>query len=128
MDYSVLTQEIQRYEDLNGESLDQIQREPLEIIHLNKFIQVHGKHLEGDHQMLSENELVQSSDYIFLVFRISIIQVLDKLCFNQTLLVKPLLVFKNLERHVLFFFMIITFQDDAKAAFAKLFDDLISEG
>lgn len=77
MDYIIFTEEVQRYKYLNGEPLDQVERKTLEIVHLDEFIQVHGQHLERYHQVLTEQELIMASDYIFLIFFVLIIQMFD---------------------------------------------------
>ena len=43
----VLRQVIQRDEYLNSKSLYQVQGEPLEIVHLDKFVQVDREHFKG---------------------------------------------------------------------------------
>ena len=90
----------------------------MEIVHLDEFIEVHGQHLESDHQVLAEQKLIQSSNYIFLIFFVLIIQMFDKLGFDETLLVQPLLVFENFKSHVLFLLVIVTFEHDAEATFS----------
>jgi len=49
MDDIVFVKVIERYEDLNGESLDQVKRKALKMIHFNELIQIHGQHLESYH-------------------------------------------------------------------------------
>ena len=76
--------------------------------------------------MLSENKLVQSPDDVLLVLWVPIVEVLDKLGFNKTLLVKSLLVLEYLQSNILLLLVIIALKDDSKATLAKLLDDLVS--
>lgn len=123
----VLGKIVQRYKYLNSKPLNKVKTKALEVVHLYEFIQVHRQHLESYDQMLSEEELVQPSDNVFLILRIFIIQVLNQLCFNKTLLIQPLFVLKDLDCYVFLLLVIITFQYNAKTAFTALFYDLISK-
>ena len=51
----------------------------------------------------------------------------DKLCLNETLLVKSLLVLENLDSYIFFLFVIITLQNNSKTSFTALFDDFVSK-
>lgn len=73
----VFAEEVQRYKNLNCEALDQVERESLEIVHLDEFVQVHRQHFECNHQVLAEHELVKASNNIFLIFFVLIIQMFD---------------------------------------------------
>lgn len=114
----VLTEVVQRYENLDRESFYQIEGESLEVVHLNEFIQVHTQHLEDDHQMLSEIELVDASNNVFLVIKVLVVQVLDQFSFNKALLIQPSLVLKDLESHILSCFVIVALQHHTKATFS----------
>ena len=92
MYYVVLAEVVERYEYLDSESLYQVKRETLEMIHLDELVQIHREHFEGDHEMLSEKKLVRPPDDIFLIFGITFVQMLYQSRFHQTLLVQPLLV------------------------------------
>ena len=76
--------------------------------------------------MLSEHELVQSSDNVFLIFRVIVIQVFDQLCFNQALLIESLFVFEDFDGDILFLFVIVSPHDDTETAFSELFVDFVT--
>ncbi len=70
-----------------GESLNKVQRESIEIVHFDEFIEVYGEHFKSNDQVLAEDELVQSPDDVLLVIRVQTIQRLYQLGLHQTLLV-----------------------------------------
>lgn len=88
----ILRQVVQRYEYLNGEALDEIEREALEVVHLDEFIKIDGQHFESDHEMLPEVKLVQSANYVLLVLGVLVVQVLYQFCFHKALLVQSFLI------------------------------------
>lgn len=92
----IFGQVIQRYEYLNSEPFDEIEREALEVVHFDEFVQVYGQHFERYHKMLSEVELVQAANNVLFVLRILVVQVLYQFRFHQALLVQPLFVFQDL--------------------------------
>ncbi len=87
VDDGVLAEVVEGNENLDGESLDEVEGETLEVVHLDELVQVDREHLERYHQVLPEHELVESPDDVLFVFRIPVVQVLDQLGFDQTLLV-----------------------------------------
>ena len=87
MDNVILAKVIQRYEYLNSKPFDQIQGESLEMVHLYELVQVYTQHFKNDHQMLSEIELINSSDDILFVVEIFIIQMLNQFSLDQSLFV-----------------------------------------
>ena len=87
MDDVVLAEVVQRYEYLNSKSFDQIQGEALEMVHLDKLIQIHTQHFEDYHQVLPKVELVDTSNNVFLIIQVFIVQMLNQLGFNETLFV-----------------------------------------
>lgn len=122
----MLIKVIKRNEDLNCESLDKIQREPLKVVHLYEFVQVHRQHLKGDAQMLSKHKLVKSTYDVFLVFWIIIVQVLNQFGLHQTLLVQSLFVFQDLKSNKALFLVVVASEDNTKRPLAQLFVDFIS--
>ena len=96
------------------------------MIHLYELIKVDRKHLKGDHEMFSENELIPSSNNVLFILWIFIVQMLDKSGFYKTLLIQPLLILENLESNVLSLFMVVTLEHHSEAAFANLLRDFIS--
>lgn len=79
-------------ENLDGESLDEIERKALELVHLDKLIKVDGEHLEGHAEMASEDELVGLAYDVLLVLWVVLVEMIDQLGFDQALLVESFLV------------------------------------
>lgn len=97
----------------------------MEVVHFDELVQVDGQHLERDDQVLPEDKLVQPFDDVLLVLRIVIIQMLHELGLNQSLLIQPLLVLQDLQRHVHLFLVVIAPQDLAKRTLPNLLGDLV---
>ena len=76
--------------------------------------------------MLSEHELLPSSDDVFLVFRVFVVQVLNEFGFYQTLFVKSLLILQYFKCYVLSFFVVITLEDHTEATFSKFLINFVS--
>ena len=76
--------------------------------------------------MLTEHELIEASDDVLLVFFVLVVQVLDELSLDETLLIQSLLVLEDLQGNMFSLFVIVTFEHDAEAAFTKLLDDLVA--
>ena len=76
--------------------------------------------------MLSEHELVVTSDDILLVFWVPIVQVFNKFGFYQALLVKSLLVLEYLKCAVLAELVVIAFKHNTETTLAQLFNDFVS--
>lgn len=96
----------------------------MEVVALDELIQIHAQHLEGEDQMLAEDELFFYADYILFVLWVVVSQLLQNLGFNEALLVEALLVSENLEGHVLLVLVIKTFEYLAEAALSEPVDDL----
>lgn len=77
---------------LNGEPLDQIHREPVEVIHFDELVEVHAQHLEGHYQVLAEHKVVILPDYILFVLGVALVQGVQQLRLYKPLFVKALLV------------------------------------
>ena len=76
--------------------------------------------------MLAEDKVVQPLYNIFLILWVVSIQSFDQFRFNQTLFVKSLLVFQNLQCHEFLLFVIEYTEYDTKGALTKLLDHLIT--
>jgi hypothetical protein len=70
MDYVVFSQEVQRNQNLDRESLNQTKTEALEVVHFDKIVKVDAQKFKCNHEVLSKHELVQLLNYIFLVLRV----------------------------------------------------------
>ena len=73
---TVLFHKVERDENLNGESTDKSLGDPLEVVHLNEFIQVHWQNLKGQDQMLSEYQGLDDTNDVLLVFWVVVFQLL----------------------------------------------------
>jgi len=127
MNNIVFGQEVERYQNLDGEPLDQVERKTLEVVHLDELVEVDRKHFEGDHEVLPKHKLIQPPDNILLVFRVLVIQVLHQFGFHQSLLVQPLFVLQDLKSAVLFVFVVKALENDSETSFSKLLNDLVSK-
>jgi hypothetical protein len=70
MDDVLLSQVLKRLEYLYSEPSDQAERNALEVVVLDKLIQVNGKELERDNKVLPEHHVVLYPDYVERVVRI----------------------------------------------------------
>lgn len=66
----IFPQKSESYQKLNREASDEGLTDPLEIIELYEFIEVHREHFKREHQMLTEDETVDDPHHIPLIFRI----------------------------------------------------------
>jgi len=78
----VLPHEVKRNQDLDRKSLDQAQLEALEVVHLYEVVKVHTQKFERYHQVLTKYELVKLLYNIFLILRVFLIKLLNKLRFD----------------------------------------------
>ena len=83
---------MERDKYLNGESADEPFRDALEVVHLDELVQVHRQHLEGENEMLAENESLHDSHNILLILWIVLFELVEDTCLDQTLLIQPFLV------------------------------------
>ena len=95
----MLAHVVKRDQDLDREPLDQAEREAQEVVHLDEVIEVDGEELEGEDQMLAEDEVVQALYDILLVFRVVSVQRFNQFRLYQALLVEAFLVLQDLKRH-----------------------------
>ena len=63
-------QELQHFEELDAEALDEAQVESLEVLGANELIQVDGEHFKADAQVASEPEVVGHLDDCLFIVRI----------------------------------------------------------
>jgi hypothetical protein len=66
----IFSQKSQCDQKLDRETSDEGLTDPLEIIELDEFIEVHREHFEGEHQMLTEDKTVDDPYHVPLVLRI----------------------------------------------------------
>ena len=58
MDDVVFSHVVKRYEDLNGETFNQRERETLKVVHLDEVVQIDAQQFEGQYQVLVEEKVV----------------------------------------------------------------------
>ena len=83
---------VKRHQDLYGESANKTFRNSLEVVHFDEFVEIHGEHLEVEDQMFPEDESFDYSDDVFLVVRVSSLELLENASFDEALLVQSLFV------------------------------------
>ena len=64
--------------------------------------------------MLAEDEVVKALDDVLLVLRVVLVQCLDQLGLDETLLVETLLVLEDLQRDELFLFVVENAKHNSK--------------
>ena len=67
---------VQRHQQLDCEPPDEPSGHSLEVVALDKLVQVHAQHLEGQDQVLPEHELLLDSNDVLLVFWVVVFQLL----------------------------------------------------
>jgi hypothetical protein len=67
---------------LNGESSDEADGDALEVITLNKLIEIHAQKFEGKYKMLPENKLFFHSNDILFIFGVAIAELFKDFGFN----------------------------------------------
>jgi len=81
---------------LNGESFGQSHRKSLEIIIFDELVQVNTQHFEADEHVTAEGERVFYPHNIFGILMVLLLERLQNLDLNFTLLVQFLPVFQYL--------------------------------
>lgn len=72
----------------------------LKLIPLNELVQVHAEQLEGDADVVAEDEVIDHVDHVVVVVDVLGPQVLQDLDLLLSLLVEPLLVPDHLQGHL----------------------------
>jgi hypothetical protein len=75
--------------------------------------------------VLSEHELVEFLHDVFLVFWIMFVERIDELGFDEALLVEPLLVLEDLQRHEVLLFVVEDPEHDAERTLAEFLDHFV---
>ena len=104
---------------MNSKASDERQRDSLEVIVLDEFVEVDRKELEGDDQVGSENAMVKDLDDVICVFRILLLEVLQYLELYPCLVLVSLLILDDLDSNHLFGLVVETFEGLAEAAFPQ---------
>ena len=113
-------------QDLNGKPSNQPDRHPSELIVLNKLIEVYAEKLERYDQMLSEYRVVLNPDYIIDIISVMLLQVIENVQLDPSLMMKALLVADNLHCNELIGLVVIALNSLSERALPQEFLDLIS--
>lgn len=124
VDDVVLFHVVQGDEQLDREAANQADRDALEVVALDELVEVHAQHLEGEDEVLAEDELLLDANYVLLVLWVVVAQLIQYLCLDEALLIQAFLVSEYLEGDVLLVLVVKTFEDLAEAALAEPVDDL----
>lgn len=119
-------EEDQCTEHLLGEPTDQFQGEPLEVVRLDKFVQVHPEQFRRDTEMAPKVEALCEVDHAVATVGIPLFQLLQKIDLDQGLLMESLLVPDDLHRYQRAGLVIDAPHNLAEAPLAQDVDDLIS--
>lgn len=99
MNHTVSGQQGQRTKQLDGESLDQGNVEPLEVVDLDKLVQIHAQTFARDAEMASKVKAIRHLDIVVSVFRVPLDQVAENLDLGLCLGIESLLVAYQLHSH-----------------------------
>ena len=98
VDHALASQELERLQQLRGESADEAQREPSKVVVLDELVQVARQRLEGDAQVIAEVEVLVHVHHPTDVARVLVTEMLEDLHLHQRLVMEPLLVPNHLHR------------------------------
>jgi hypothetical protein len=104
----VVLLELQRLQNLDCEPPDQSKRNPLEVVGLYKFIEIHRKQLKTENQVLSKDIVIQNPHNIMLVVFILVVQQLQQFEFDRRLVLEPPFVPDYFDCHHLLRLMVET--------------------
>ena len=66
---------LQRLQNLDGKPSDQVLRHALEVVVLDKLVEIDRKQLKSNNQMLTEEHEILDADHVILVLLIMLIKV-----------------------------------------------------
>ena len=123
-----LVEEVERLQDLDGKSANQVQRKASKVGFLNELIQVFAEYFELEASVPSEDERPLETDYVIAQFRVMQNGSFQDFNFYFCLHSKFLLIFYDLQRNSFFLLVIIGLVHSSKRSFAQQGDDLILVG
>ena len=97
MDNMMIPLELESLQDLNCKSANESSRHALEVVLLDKFVQVHAEQLKRKQQVLAEDGIVMHSHDVILIIFVLLLQIAKKAKFNTCLVLEALLVTNNLD-------------------------------
>ena len=121
VDDSVPAQGLQALQNGVGKLPDQWQTEALELVALDKLVQVHAQQLKGHADVVAEGEVFKHVHNIHCAITVLLAQVLQDADLLLCLPVKTLLVAHHFQSQVLLQFVVVYLSHLAKATFT---DDL----
>ena len=119
---------VQQYEtaqDLLRKATDEFQRESLEIVSLDEFIEVHAQKFGRDAQMTAEIKALGEVDHTVTAMRIPFLELLQKVHLDQSLLVKSFLIADDFNRDKTAGFVVNASHDLPKTSLAQHVDHLV---
>ena len=106
---ALLTQVLKSLEYLNGEASDQAEGDTCEVVVLDELIEVDGKELEADHEVLPEHHVVLNANDVEGIVWVVLLQVHQDLQLYACLVLETLLISDQLNRDVLLGFVVEAF-------------------
>lgn len=120
VDNVVVALKFESLQYLNGEAPNQARRYSLEVVLLNKLVEIHAEQLKGEQQVLAEDGVVQhANDIVFVVF-ILLLEVAQKTQLDTSLVLEALLVADDFDSHRHSRLVVKALQGLAETARAKL--------
>lgn len=82
----------ERLQDLDGETANETSRHSLEVVLLDKLVEIHAEELEGEEQVLSEDGVVIDPHDIVLVVFVFALEEAEKAQLNSRLMLESLFI------------------------------------
>lgn len=123
-----LVEEVERLQDLDGESADQVQRKTGKVGLLDELVQVFAEDFELEASVPSEDERALETDYIVTQFWVMQYRSLQYFNLYFGLHCELLLIFDNLQRNGFLLLVIISLIHPSERSFAQQRNDLILVG
>jgi len=95
---------------LDGEAADQVVVEAVEVVDLEEFEEVHAEELEGDAQVLAEDNVVPHVNHVHYVVGVVLLQEVEYLQLDSRLVGVLLLVLYDLQGYFLLGFVVQALQ------------------
>lgn len=118
MDHSMFSLIFKCLQNLNCKSSYKAQWNSIEVIVLDKLIEINTKQLKWDDQMFPEYAVVFDPYDIVYIIRVMFLEVIEDIKFDSSLMMKSLLIADNFDSYFLICFVIFAFQSLSEATFA----------
>lgn len=111
-----------------GKLADQLQAEALELILLDQLIQVDGEQLEGDADVVAEDEAIVQVNDVHLIVLVLLFEVLEDFDLLLGLPMKTRLIANHFQCHVDVVLVVVGFHHLTETALADDFEHLVAVG